>query len=113
MTKRLLLCGNDEALLETRRAILALEGYDVTVGKPSIMSKMAEVQADLLILCSSLSRDEQRTLLERSHESQPTLKTLIVVTGRQDDPPPSPIDTPFFAFDGPERFVKQCRSLLA
>jgi DNA-binding NtrC family response regulator len=115
MPKRILVCGADETLVETRRSILARSGYEV--GTYTVLTAADRIPAspevDLLVLCSSLSRDQQLTLLDQSHEERPGQKNLVVIAGKQDDRISSAEDIPFTALDGPAKFVKQVDSLLA
>ena len=79
MAKRIMVCGADKTLVETRRAILAKAGYKVfacmSAGESRSEIKSSEV--DLLVLCSSLSREQQCQLLDISHKVRPGEKSLV------------------------------------
>jgi CheY-like chemotaxis protein len=114
MPKRILVCGTDKTLIETRRAILARSGYEVETHTVLAADRIpASPEVDLLVLCSSLSRDQQLTLLDQSHKERPGQKNLVVIAGKQDDRISLPVDVPFTALDGPVKFMKQVDSLLS
>jgi DNA-binding response OmpR family regulator len=114
MVHRILVCGSNETLVETRCRILEKAGYEVTACNAHTAKEeiSATKKFDLLILCSSLSRDEQLSLIEISHEERPGKKNLIVYAGNPDDRLSSSADVSFPAFDGPVRFVTQVISLI-
>jgi hypothetical protein len=66
MPKRILVCGADETLRETRRLILARSGYAACTDKALTATDRIPVspEIDLLILCSSLTKDQQWILLD-------------------------------------------------
>ena len=115
MAKRIVVCGADQALVATRVAILKQAGYEVAGStKASAGRQMIEPdEAELLILCSSLSRYEQCNLLDLSHYLRPGRKSLVVTAGNTQSAECSSLDIPFKAVDGPKQFVICVKSMLA
>ena len=73
MQGTILVYGNDEMLLITRRMVFEKAGYRVFTANS--LSNAALVlmnhQIDVLILCQTLSDDERRAVLETAHTLQP------------------------------------------
>ena len=72
----ILIYGNDEMLLTTRRMIF--EKSDYTVFTANTLSNAALVlmshQVDIFILCQSLRDEERHAALETAHTLQPEIK---------------------------------------
>ena len=109
-----MVCGADKTLVETRRAILARAGYKVLActSAGESRSEIESSEVDLLVLCSSLSREQQCQLLDISHKVRPGEKSLVVMARHRVELSPSSIDIPFQALDGPAHFMNQVASIL-
>jgi DNA-binding NtrC family response regulator len=114
MPKRVLIHGGDPTLLDTRRQILSLHGFNVeTVLNGSVLVNLIHSKRpDLLIVCSSLPPDLQERDVRAALAVQPKVKCLVIHPGTPDDALVNEADQLFFPFDGPERFVSQVCNLL-
>jgi DNA-binding response OmpR family regulator len=76
----ILVYGNDVMLLATRRMIFEKEGY--TVFLADSLSNAALVlmnhPIDVLVLCQSLSDEEERAVLETAHTLQSEIKVVAL-----------------------------------
>lgn len=77
---RVLIFGQDSALLETRSLLLLHSGFDVTVALDlqSTADLLATRSFDLFILCHSLSPHDCERALALAHSLHPGLKNLIL-----------------------------------
>jgi DNA-binding response OmpR family regulator len=83
MGNRILVYGNDETLLLTRRLILEREGYRVftTMKFGEAIELTMTQRLDVLILCQSLSVEERNGVLATVHGTGSSLKSLILGYG--------------------------------
>jgi hypothetical protein len=78
----ILIYGRDPVLLETRRMILELRGYSVSIASDLIVVQQTIhlQRIDLLLLCHSLSMEECGRAIALS-ASNPSLKSLVLIAG--------------------------------
>jgi DNA-binding response OmpR family regulator len=83
MGNRILVYGNDETLLLTRRLVLEREGYRVftTMKFGEAIELTMTQRLDVLILCQSLSVEERNGVLATVHGTGSSLKSLILGYG--------------------------------
>jgi hypothetical protein len=110
----ILIYGHDIVLLDTRRKILALEGYEVRTTRNKCGVETALVQKDfrLLILCHTLTLSElsQSLAFARARNRQIKSLQLIAYDGR----PAMGLAGNLFAIsEGPARFVRCVDQLLS
>jgi hypothetical protein len=76
----ILVYGNDEMLVATRRMLFEQAGY--TVFTADSLSNAALVlmnhQIDVQVLCQTLSDEERRAVLETAHTLQPKIKCAVM-----------------------------------
>jgi len=109
----ILIYGYDIDLLDTRRLVLEQAGFNVEVlTRLTDLEEMASAhEADLLILCHSLSSRECESALKLAHSGQRALKCLVLVTG-------GPVcrlwegDELLNSFDGPGALVSAVTKML-
>jgi DNA-binding NtrC family response regulator len=104
----ILIYGHDTVLLDTRRQILALWGYEVRTTRNKCGVEHALVQNDfrLLILCYTLTLSESSQSLAFARARQRKIKSLQLTA--YDGQPAVALASSLFAVrEGPERFV-QC-----
>ena len=109
----ILIYGYDIDLLHTRRLVLQQAGFnvDVLTRLKDVEEIAATHEADLLILCHSLSPDECKKALKLAHSRQRALKCLVLVTR-------APVcrlgegDELLSSFDGPGALVSAVTKLL-
>src|SRR5271170_5927078 len=79
----ILIYGYDNDLLHTRRLVLQQAGFNVEVltRLKDVEEIAATHEADLLILCHSLSPIQCENALKMAHSGQRALKCLVLVTG--------------------------------
>lgn len=81
MDSRILICGNDPGLLQTRQIVLRTNFPLVTtaVGKHGLQSELDGSPADLVILCHSLAENEQRGIVDLLHVRWPGARILVLI----------------------------------
>ena len=105
------ICGNDELLLRTRKLVLENAGFLVTtvVGLSALASLREEREIDLLLLCHSLDVSGMREGSQIIDDRWPASRMLAITThyrGKSKLSIPS-VD----AFAGPLAMVEACRKL--
>jgi len=112
-----LLYGNDEMLLWTRKLVLEWAGYEVCVAQE--IAQLSELldreDVDLILLCYSLSRTEcaDARLIAKSHSEVPTL--LMTECGHRGSPDGDRREVADARFDcmlGPEALVRKVDAIL-
>ena len=80
MRNQILLCGTDPLLLSTRGNVLRSVGYEVltVLGPEKIESTLQTHTVDALVLCHTLTAEEQQALLAALHRHSPEAKTVIM-----------------------------------
>jgi DNA-binding response OmpR family regulator len=107
----ILIYGRDPVLLETRRLILELSGYSVTIASDlAVVQRTIESQRiDLLLLCHSLSMEECGRAIALS-ASNPSMKNLVLIAGKTSCH--SRIASQVFdSMEGPARLVSAVKAL--
>jgi hypothetical protein len=110
----ILICGNDETLLETRALVLESAGFQVKsrIGV-SYLKQMVTLQGDvyLTVLCHSLAEAEREEALNYLSDARPASKSLVLTVG--ESRPPERTTASLNAFDGPEALIATVKGLSA
>jgi hypothetical protein len=79
----ILVYGNDEMLVTTRRLIFEQAGYEVFTAYSLSNAALALMnhQIDVLVLCQTLSDQERSAVLETAHTLQPKIKYVSLSLG--------------------------------
>lgn len=113
MNQRILSCGNDEVLLQTRSLVLATAGFEVEVivGVKGLLDRQFGSEVGLIVLCHTLSEQEQKQAsrrLQLTLPGTPTLSLRGVWQGRDTRSTPA-IDS----FAGPKALIAHSRKLIS
>jgi DNA-binding NtrC family response regulator len=82
----ILVYGNDEMLLSTRKIIFERAGYTVftAASVPNAMLVLMNHEIDVLVLCQSVDDCERRSILETARTLQPKIKCVSLSLGGND-----------------------------
>ena len=108
-----LLYGQDAQLLDIRRLVLERSGYrvDTKLNTAALDPPSSLMEADLLILCHSLSNEQFAAALNVARARSPTLRTLVLTVGHAGFPGQA-AETAIDVMEGPARLVEAVRSLV-
>jgi DNA-binding response OmpR family regulator len=83
MAYSVLLHGHDAVLLDTRRMVLEVQGFEVlsSMQESTVLKALVSRRIDLLILCHTLSKEECDHLLDSAKRYQPAMKRLVLYLG--------------------------------
>ncbi len=109
---RILCCGSDKRLLETREWILEKHFEVIPVDGPIATAALPDGQTfDLVVLCYSLSGKAYDDVVEIARRRWPGAKILTLWTGIAE--PQRPVaDDSFDAFFGPQAFLSKINEML-
>ena len=112
MNEYAILCGDDSHLLESRPSVLRTADIEVvtTLGLPALLIFAASHPADLIVLCHSLSRDDQRSVFSCIRERYNAAEVIVLTSGSEAEPPE--MGKCLSAFEGPLALVQLSRKLL-
>jgi hypothetical protein len=105
-----LMCGKDPFLLETRRLVLASEGLLVScvLGLYDLEHVLQNSHAHLILLCHSLSPEEQEQACVKIRRTSPESHILLLSTYDRMVPRATSVVN---CFDGPERLISAIAEL--
>ena len=114
VTKKVLIHGGDQTLLATREAILAKQGLEVEIalGAVDLPATLLERRPSLLVICSSLSTEDQVRDLQIARSVEFSPKCLLIRSGSSLKVSPSEVHSTLEWFDGPEKFVSCVKQLI-
>ena len=108
--KRILICGDDHALLDVRAQVLRLSSFDVDVvqGLKALRSMSTNSTPDLIILCTSMSLNDRETAKTIIEQRLPAVSLLTLLRGGE-----SAFGGGNFmrSFDGPDKLIQESREL--
>ena len=108
-----LILSRDPHLLRTRVLLLEREGYRVlSADSPSDLDSIEPIAPmDLLVLCHTLSNQEQDKAIKVANSKWPGVRTLALLdeTGSA----PAVANRTFHAMDGPGKFLQAVDRLVA
>lgn len=110
--KKVVLCGYDFHVADTRKMLLGSIGYEVRLASNTdeAVQCLVSVPIEILILCHSVTSDSAERLLSVVRVLKPSLKVLLLTTGR-----PTAHqhlgDGLHDTCDGPAKFLAKVRSL--
>lgn len=112
MDGKILVCGNEVLLVETRRLILGQSGYQVfsATDFAGAADVLVNQRIDLVLLCQSLSDIGKRRILEKARAIRPDLKCAVFSEdGRELKLDGTEV---FERVDGPSGLLKATENLL-
>ena len=110
MVKKLLMCGVDLPLLTTREAVLRHNNFETSAayGLDSLTAGIAGGAIDLVILCHTLSEQDQVLAMSLIREHQPSAKILVLTTsGTKEFAGCASLNTD----EGPRALIEKARQL--
>jgi hypothetical protein len=112
---KILLYGNDPALLLTRSLILKHAGSQVfaTSDLDREFALMAMMEPDVLVLCQSLNMGERETALILAQELRPQMKILVMLEAGSTDDDVTPNGKALYALDGPQALLTAVDRMLS
>ena len=113
MSRRIMVCGNEAPLLQTRLLVLKHAGFAVisACSRDQIESLPQEPAVELGVLGHSLSEEEQASLAERLRAKWPGAKILFLTEHRASLEKVTENDYRSDSFQ-PSQFVENCREIL-
>jgi DNA-binding response OmpR family regulator len=113
MKPRILIYGHDSSLLDTRGALARSAGFDVLSAYTlSQAETLIETEsADALILCQTVSSEEDQGLVLKGRNAQPTMKFAVLSANHGKERVPDGVAT-VDVWNGPEAFIKMLRTLV-
>ena len=113
MICHILVCGNDKDLLETRALVLASAPFEVemVIGIEALRSRHIDVKTRLIVLCHSLSDQEQSEAAQQVQQALPKtpILTLNSLARRSSLLSSATMDP----FEGPRAMIALSRKLTA
>ncbi len=113
MRNPILICGTDSLLLSTRRDVLRSVGYDVLVvsGIEEIESTSQTCSIDALVLCHTLTSEQQHAMLAVFHRYLPMAKSVVMAKSAIREISAVP-DAIVFSMEGPKALIQTLGRLL-
>ena len=114
MEPRILICGNDIRLLETREIVLKTAFQHVTsaLGVRALEDELGRSPTDLIVLCHSLGEDERRGVQKLVNEKWPASQ-MLVLAGVLGAAPPHGTGEQLSIYDGPRALLDRVRQMVA
>ena len=113
MHNKVLVCGNDRLLLQTREAVLRLAEFDVACveGVKDLYQTLERDHPDLLILCFSLKSEDKKDVVGLARERSPETKILAIAGASGGSNPDGCYELGVLA--GPNALVEKTAQLLS
>ena len=107
-----ILCGNDQQLLNSRASVLRTAPLEtaVTLGLNEFRSFLAKKPVNLVVLCHSLSRDEQAQAYAWVQSHYSFAKVIVLTSGLETQA--ASLGVSLNSSDGPEALVQLSLELL-
>ena len=114
MKRRILIYGHDKSLLDTRAALVRSAGFDaLSASNLNDVERLIEAEAiDALILCHTISPEEDEALLVKAWTVQPSMKALVLTANKRNGFVARDVPT-VDVWNGPDAFIKKLRTLVA
>jgi hypothetical protein len=112
---RILLYGRDLSMLQSRQRVLNALGYNVCVATalPEVRRIVSSVERlDLLVLCHSLSREEDGRAITLTHSRWPLMRSCVLKS-EDTSSPVGAIDEVHEALEGPAKLGLMLERLVA